>query len=75
MQSALLWYETFKDYLQGQGFKLNPYDQCAANKQINNKQCTIVWYVDDIKISHEDPKVVTTVINGLEKRFGKMSVT
>jgi hypothetical protein len=34
-----------------------------------------VWYVDDNKISHKDPNVVTKVIESIEKRFGKMSVT
>jgi len=34
------------------GFKLNEYDQCMANKTINGKQCTIIWHVDDLKISH-----------------------
>ena len=44
------------------GFKLNPYDACVANKTINGKQCTIVWYVDDNKISHVDANVVTEII-------------
>jgi len=52
VQSALLWYELFSMSLQGMGFVLNPYDPCVANKIINGKQCTIVWYVDDNKISH-----------------------
>ena len=26
MQSVLLWYRTFKECLEGMGFKLNPYD-------------------------------------------------
>jgi hypothetical protein len=42
---------------------------------INGKQCTIGWYVDDTKITHEDPNVVTSVIEKLESLFGKMSVT
>ena len=44
------------------GFELNPYDPCVANATIRNKQCTIVCYVDDNKISHQDPNVVTDVI-------------
>ena len=35
----------------------------------------IAWYVDDNKISHVDPDVVTKVIEKIEERFGKMSVT
>jgi len=42
---------------------------------INGEQCTIVWYVDDNKISHVDSAVVTKVIAMIEARFGKMTVT
>ncbi len=75
VQSALLWYELFSGTLQGMGFSLNPYDPCVANKTINGKQCTIVWYVDDNKISHVDAHVVTQIIEALESHFGKMTVT
>lgn len=76
VQSALLWYQMFYSYLKEIGFELNPYDSCVANKIINGKQCTIAWYVDDMKISHGvDPAVVTEVIEQIEQRFGKMTVT
>ena len=55
------------------GFEINPYDYCVANKTINGKQCTIVWHIDDFKISHVDEKVVKQVIKLLEKRYGKMA--
>ena len=42
---------------------------------IDGKQCTIAWHVDDTKISHIDSKVVSEVIEGIETKFGKMSVT
>ena len=75
MQSAILWYNTFKGCLLDMGFKLNKYDPCVANKMVNGKQCTICWYVDDTKISHVDPGVVDDVITKIEERFGKMVVT
>ena len=75
MQSALLWYKTFRDCLSGLGFTLNPYDPCVANKVIKGKQCTICWYVDDTTISHEYPNVVDYVVSKLEYEFGKMMVT
>jgi hypothetical protein len=75
VKSALLWYELFSSTLTTMGFKLNPYDQCVANCDINGKQCTIAWYVDDTKISHEDPEVVSDIIRQLEAHFGTMSVT
>ncbi|KAG7347353.1 reverse transcriptase RNA-dependent DNA polymerase [Nitzschia inconspicua] len=75
VKSALLWYNLFASTLMDMGFELNPYDPCVANKMINGKQCTVVWYVDDNKISHVDPKVVTDVIAAIERHFGKMTVT
>ena len=67
--------QLFLTTLEGMGFVLNPYDACVANKLVNGKQCTIVWYVDDTKISHASEKTVSTIIELIEKRFGKMTVT
>ena len=75
LESALLWYELYSSTLVDMGFVMNPYDMCVANKQINGSQCTIVFYVDDNKISHKEPNVVTTVINEISKKFGEMKVT
>jgi len=75
VQSALLWYNLFLNTLVQLGFKLNPYDLCVANSQIKGKQCTIAWYVDDNKISHVDGTVVTEIIEKIEAKFGKMTVT
>jgi hypothetical protein len=61
--------------LEEMGFELNPYDSCVANKVIDGKQCTVLWYVDDNKISHVDPDVVTSIIEKIEEKFGKMRVT
>jgi hypothetical protein len=74
VRSALLWYELFSPALQPMGFVLNPYDQCVANKTINGKQCTTLCYLDDTKISQEDPKVVTAIIEAIEAKFDKMAV-
>ena len=35
----------------------------------------IVWYVDDNKVSHKDPKVVTKVIELMKVHFGDLTVT
>jgi hypothetical protein len=75
VKSALLWYEMFSETLKEIGFVINPYDPCVANCMIEGKQCTIAWYVDDMKISHVNPCVVTDIINKLEAKFGKMTVT
>jgi hypothetical protein len=71
LQAALLFWQNLSTQLEKWGFKINPYDFCVANKTINGKQCTIVWHVDDLKVSHVDPKVVTTVLESLDARYGQ----
>ena len=75
VESALLWYQLFSTSLADLGFEINPYDPCVANCTIDGAQCTIVWYVDDNKISHISPEVVTKIIGAIEEKFGKMTVT
>ena len=75
IESALRWYELFSETLVKEGWEINHYDKCVANKMINGKQCTIVWYVDDNKISHEDPNLVTEVIELMKTHFGDLTVT
>ena len=38
------------------------------------KQCAIVWYIDDKKISHKDPKVVTEILEIMKKYFGELVI-
>lgn len=71
LRAALLFWRKLTGKLTSWGFELNPYDQCVANKMVNGKQCTIVWHVDDLKISHEDPEVVSNVLDDLNAEFGK----
>ena len=56
------------------GFRINPYEKCIANKMINGKQCTLAWYMDDNKVSHEDPEVVTLVIAEIESYWKGLTV-
>jgi hypothetical protein len=52
-------------------FKINPHDWCITNKMIDGKQCTVLWHMDDIKVSHKNPKVVSAVLEPFEERYGK----
>ena len=71
VDAAMNYYELFVDYMENVlGFELNPYDRCVANKMINGKLCTVLWWVDDLKISHKDADVVSEVIDNLRRKFG-----
>ena len=50
----MLFYRKLSIELEDFGFKINPYDPCAANKMVNGSQMTVTWHVDDLKISHKD---------------------
>ena len=62
----------YAEILEKEFFFINAYNRCVANKIINGKQCTIVWYVDDNKVSHEDPSVVDEVIELMKKHSGNL---
>jgi len=49
LQAALLFWKLLSQTLQEWGFTLNPYDKCVANRNIEVKQCTIIWHVDNLK--------------------------
>jgi hypothetical protein len=51
---------------------INPYDWCIANKTINDKQYTIVWHVDDLKIAHVEEAVLDSIIASLKEEYGKV---
>ena len=71
--AALLLWQCLSSQLQEWSFILNPYDVCVVNKTMDNHQCTIVWHMDDLKISHVYPDVVTNVIDMIQGGFGKQA--
>jgi Reverse transcriptase (RNA-dependent DNA polymerase) len=71
LQASLLFWKKFKAFLTDLGFEDNPYDSCVMNKMVNGKQCTIGWYVDDLKISHVEETVVEEIVAKLQEEYGK----
>jgi hypothetical protein len=72
LKAALLFWKKLTKSLTDDGYVINPYDWCVANKMVDGNQCTIVWHVDDLKISHKDSKVVDTVIEKLNTEYGQI---
>jgi hypothetical protein len=52
-----------------QGFKLNPYDGCVADKIVKEKQITICFHDDNCKISQEYSKVVDETFKWLQAEY------
>jgi hypothetical protein len=68
LRAALLLYRKLRQDLEDVGFKVNPYDPYVANREVRGSQCTAVWHVDDLKVSHKDEAVVTLFGQELAKR-------
>jgi hypothetical protein len=71
LRAALLFWKKLSAQLQEWGFEINSYEWCVANKMIDRKECTILWHIDNLKISHIEYKVVSSVIQQFEKTFGE----
>ena len=72
IESALQWYVLYKTTLENEGYELNSYDRCIANKMIDGRKCTICWYVDDNKASDVDEKVLEELLETIEKHVGDL---
>ena len=58
--------------LESFGFALDPSDPCVANKIIAGSEMTLCWDVDNVKISHKEPKVgMVQYIKDMVKDFGQ----
>jgi len=62
MVASLLYYQKFTNSLREYRYKVNPYDPCVWNKEIDGKQCTICFHVDNCKISHISGEVIDKTI-------------
>ena len=72
MKAVLLLWKKLSNSLKQQRYIINSYDWCVANKDIDRKQCTIIWHVDDLKISDQDPAAVDKVTASLSAKYGQV---
>jgi hypothetical protein len=70
LRSALLFYRKLVKDLEQDKWIINPYDPCVANRIINGKQQTVLWHVDDLRVSHVDPEVNTEFGRWLTSKYG-----
>ena len=71
VDAANLFYDSLSSFLTDKlKFKKNAYDPCVVNRVIENKQCTIMWHVDDLQISHANLQVVSSIIEARTKEYG-----
>ena len=79
VQSPMLWYKAFRKEIEDQGFTVNPYDPCVANKMVDGSMLTLLWHVDDVKVSHKKKGPVEDFLKWLDSKYsdenGKVTIT
>ena len=76
LQVALLFWQKLSTFLtEKHGFVQNEYDWCVINKIVSGKQCTVAWYVDDIKMSHETLEDLLVLLNDEFRKEAPLTVT
>ena len=71
VDAAIMAYQKLTSYLKKWGFEANPYDLCVWNAIIDGSQMTIVFHVDNLKISHMKRSAIQVIIDKLNKVYGK----
>ncbi|MEL7196301.1 MAG: reverse transcriptase domain-containing protein [Bacteroidota bacterium] len=71
LEASKLFYLNLRGRLEKWGFEVNPYDECVANKMIDGSQCTVIWHVDDLKISHKKKEVVEDFYKMMNDTYGQ----
>jgi hypothetical protein len=74
LRSALLFYKKLVANLESIGFKLNPYDPCVANTEVNGTQMTVCWHIDDLKVTYKDLRENTRFEDWCSETYGVMVV-
>ena len=72
LQAAQLFWEKLQAKLvKDWGFVPNRYDSCMVNKKVGGKQLTVAWHMDDLKVLHEEERVLDEFIAMMEEEFGQ----
>jgi len=74
LQSTLLFYKKLRRDFEENGFTINPYDPCVANKTVQGTQQTVTWHVDDLKSSHIKKEVNDEFLKWLNKKYGNKKI-
>ena len=78
LQASLLFRGELSKRLEESGYQRIEYGWCVMNNLIGNKQCTELWHVNNLNISHVDPAVVSSVLSIIDveyRKITKMSIT
>ena len=71
LDSGKLSYLKLSKFLEENGFVPNPFEPCWFNKVVDGHQLSVIFHVDDLKVSHKDPSVVDAFIALVDSEYGK----
>ena len=71
----MLLYERLTADTTEKGFDINSYELDVDNTMIGGKKMMVFWYVDDMKVSHVDPKEVYKFMEWIKDIYGELRIT
>ena len=78
LEVSLLFWGKLSKSLEEMRYQRNEYDWCVMKKIVDNKQCTILWHVDDLKTSQFNPAIISSVFADIDAEYlkvAKMTIT
>ena len=66
LEVSLLFWGKLAKSLEDMGYQRNKYEWCVMNKSVTNKQFTILWHFDYLKMSHVDPGIFSSVLADID---------
>ena len=69
MNTALLSYKKLVKSFKGWGMTMNLCNLCVKNKMDDNKQITIIFYIDNLMLVHKNPIITTKYIKLLNEIY------
>ena len=72
LEALLLFWLGGSKILEYMGYHRNKYDWCFMKKIVNDKQCTIPWQIDNLKMLHIDYNIFSGVLSYVDAKYGKI---
>ena len=72
LETSLLFWAQISKILEEMGYQRNKYDWCVMKNIIDDKKFTTLWHVNDLKTSHVDPAVISSVLADIDAEHAKI---
>ena len=74
LEVSLLFWSKLSKILEEMGYQRNEYDWCVMKKITDEKQCNILWHVDDLETSHVDPAIISSILAYIDAEYGDIAI-